>query len=141
MNGSEEVGAMVRERWVVVAEINKVCVSFLVLSTRLNLCFIVLQTLHTLLEAFYEQLSLSTSQQPLKAAATESMLMNTSVMNYTAYNLSRGDAKGMRVGEVSRHVERLLLRLDFNGGLSKLRARGMTAHGTGVDLLAEGGLA
>jgi hypothetical protein len=25
MNGSEEVGAMVRERWVVVAEINKVC--------------------------------------------------------------------------------------------------------------------
>ncbi len=47
--------------------------------------------------------------------------------------------------EVRRHVERLLLRLDFNGLFSKPRARrrGMQgAAGTGEeDILKQGGLA
>jgi len=145
--GSEQVGAMVRERWVVVAEINEVCVwGFLDLIhlTILDFCFHVLQMLHTLLESFYEQLSLSTSQQPFTATTTDaskSIIMNASIANYTTHNLSRG-VKGMDVGggEVRRHVERLLLRLDFNGGFSKPRARRGTVDGAGADILVEGGL-
>lgn len=61
--------------------------------------------------------------------------MNASLANYTTFNISRG-AKGLDggVGEVRRHVERLLLRLDFNSGFSKRREK----EG---DILAEGGLA
>ncbi|KAJ6503386.1 gamma-tubulin ring complex protein [Mycena vitilis] len=111
--GDEEVGAMVRERRGLVAEIN--------------------ETLQELLESFYEQLSLSTSQQAYTATGTDaskSVLMNAS---HTTFNASRG-VKG--VDGVRRHVERLLLRLDFNGAFSKGRRR---KRETGI--LAAGGLA
>ncbi|KAJ7110068.1 gamma-tubulin ring complex protein [Mycena epipterygia] len=114
--GDEEVGAMVKERAGVVAEIN--------------------ETLQELLESFYEQLSLSTSQQPFTATSTDaskSVLMNASLANHTTFNASKG-VKG--VDGVRRHVERLLLRLDFNGAFSKGRRR---KRDTGI--LAEGGLA
>ncbi|KAJ6604795.1 gamma-tubulin ring complex protein [Mycena vulgaris] len=116
--GDEEVGAMVKERQGVVTEIN--------------------ETLQELLESFYEQLSLSTSQQPFTATSTDaskSVLMNASLANHTTFNASKG-VKG--VDGVRRHVERLLLRLDFNGSFSSskgLRRR----RDTGI--LAQGGLA
>ncbi|KAJ7492481.1 gamma-tubulin ring complex protein [Mycena latifolia] len=114
--GDEEVGAMVKERQGVVAEIN--------------------ETLQELLESFYEQLSLSTSQQPFTAASTDaskSVLMNASLANHTTFNASKG-VKG--VDGVRRYVERLLLRLDFNGAFSKGLRRKRNAG-----ILAEGGLA
>ncbi|KAJ7161434.1 gamma-tubulin ring complex protein [Mycena crocata] len=116
--GEEEVGAMVRERQGVVAEIN--------------------ETLQELLESFYEQLSLSTSQQPFTASgadASKSVLMNASIANHTTFNASKLGVKGIDTG-VRRHVERLLLRLDFNGAFSKGRRR---KRETGI--LSEGGLA
>jgi hypothetical protein len=92
--------------------------------------------LQELLESFYEQLSLSTSQQAFTATGTDaskSVLMNASLANHTTFNASKA-VKG--VDGVRRHVERLLLRLDFNGAFSKGRRR---KRETGI--LAEGGLA
>ncbi|KAJ7225384.1 gamma-tubulin ring complex protein [Mycena pura] len=109
---SEEVGAAVKERARMVAEIN--------------------ETLQELLESFYEQLSSSTSQQAFTATGTDaskSVLINASLANYTVMGM-----KGVDSG-VRRHIERLLLRLDFNGAFSKGRRR---KRDTGI--LAEGGL-
>ncbi|KAG2156609.1 Spc98 family-domain-containing protein [Suillus bovinus] len=106
--GDDKVGAMVQERFQVVSEIN--------------------ESLHTLLNLFYEQLSLSTSQQPFMATgdASKSILMNASVANATTLQRTSIRGKGSKgfegEGEVRRHVERLLLRLDFNGAFSKPRA-------------------
>ena len=78
-----------------------------------------------LLNLFYEQLSLSTSQQPFTATGDASK-MNASVANASTLQRTfiRGKgAKGFEgEGEVRRHVERLLLRLDFNGAFSKPKA-------------------
>lgn len=90
-----------------------------------------METLRALLESFYEQLTLSMSQQPFSTTmdASKSGFM----MNQTTQSFSRttrgidGEKDNSR-----RHVERLLLRLDFNGELSKPRK--------GTDILAEGGL-
>jgi len=41
--------------------------------------------------------------------------------------------------EMRRHIERLLLRLDFNGAVSKWRS--VTAQKTTEDILPQGGLA
>ncbi|KAH7930585.1 hypothetical protein BV22DRAFT_1139635 [Leucogyrophana mollusca] len=103
--GDGGVGAMVKERRQIVSEIN--------------------QALHMLLDSFYEQLSLSTSQQPFTAAgdASKSILMNASLANASTFQrtlIRQKGAKGLEGdGEVRRHVERLLLRLDFNGAFSK----------------------
>ncbi|KAG1885517.1 gamma-tubulin ring complex protein [Suillus subluteus] len=117
--GDDKVGAMVQERFQVVSEIN--------------------ESLHKLLNLFYEQLSLSTSQQPFTATgdASKSILMNASVVNATLQRTSiRGKgSKGFEgEGEVRRHVERLLLRLDFNGAFSKPRAGASEWEG-GIDIL------
>jgi gamma-tubulin complex component 4 len=101
------------------------------------------KTLRTLLESFYDQLSLSTSQQPFIAMtdASKSIMFNASVHapsfhHRTAVRPKSG--KGLEGdGEVRRHIERLLLRLDFNGGFS----RGRQKQGRSVDILKEGGLA
>lgn len=61
--------------------------------------------------------------------------MNASLANYTSVNFSRGGAGG--VGEVRRHVERLLLRLDFNSEFSK--RQGSRAK-VGGNILGEGGI-
>ncbi|KAH0591057.1 Gamma-tubulin complex component 4 like protein [Termitomyces sp. J132] len=114
--GDEKVGAMVKERWLIVAEIN--------------------ETLQKALDSFFEQLATSISQQPFTTAAdaSKSVIMNASMANHTALNASRvGKGLDGGLGEVRRHVEHLLLRLDFNGGFSKRReSAGQTA-----DILAD----
>ncbi|KAL0951579.1 hypothetical protein HGRIS_008261 [Hohenbuehelia grisea] len=120
-SGDQEVGGMVRERWSTVREIN--------------------DTLHSLLESFYEQLSLSASHQPYTTTdASKSILMNTSMANLTVNASKLGGPKGLldAAAEVRRHVERLLLRLDFNGSFSQHKSRQTTA---GIGILREGGLA
>jgi len=63
--------------------------------------------------------------------------MNASLANYTSVNFSRG-GRGLEggVGEVRRHVERLLLRLDFNSEFSKRQGSPAKAG----DILGEGGI-
>jgi len=102
--GDDKVGVMVQERLQVVSEINK--------------------SLHALLDSFYEELSLSTSQQPFTATgdASKSILM-TSTGNQTMFQRTFARGKGFEWnGEVRRHVERLLLRLDLNGSFSRRRS-------------------
>ncbi|KAH8099321.1 gamma-tubulin ring complex protein [Cristinia sonorae] len=103
--GGDRVGEMVEERRAIVAEIH--------------------ETLNSLLEAFYEQLSESTTQQPFSATdASKSMLYNMSTASASGFHTFVRPKRGKRLEgdeEVRRHVERLLLRLDFNGEFSKQR--------------------
>lgn len=92
--------------------------------------------------SFYEQLSLSTSPQPIgNSDGSKSVLMNASIANYTTMNMSRV-SKGIDggMGDVRRHIERLLLRLDFNGRFSKPQRKREDAEGE-ANILAQGGLA
>ncbi|KAF9535687.1 Spc98 family-domain-containing protein [Crepidotus variabilis] len=120
-SGQQEVGTMVKERWVIVAEIE--------------------ENLRSLMELFYEQLTQSMSQ-PFSTtvdASKSGFLGGVSMINQTTHTFSK-TAKAIE-GEMDqsrRHVERLLLRLDFNGELS--RPRSSKGKGGG-DILAEGGLA
>lgn len=104
-----------------------------------------LQTLHTLLEAFYEQLSLSTSQQPFTAVndASKSILVNASIASAFSFHhtfVRPKGAKGLEgAGEVRRHIERLLLRLDFNGWFSKAKLK-KDKQSEGENILKQGGL-
>ncbi|KAH9947098.1 gamma-tubulin ring complex protein [Amylocystis lapponica] len=124
--GGDRVGEMVKERQAIVASIN--------------------ETLHTLLGSFYEQLSLSTTQQPLSAAtdASKSMMYNASMANTSGFHTFVRPKRGKRLAgdeEVRRHVERLLLRLDFNGGFSKSNIGGYMQGSNDVeDILKQGGL-
>ncbi|KAI9068692.1 gamma-tubulin ring complex protein [Trametes sanguinea] len=127
---AQKVGDMVAERYAIVGEID--------------------EALQTLLEAFYEQLSLSTTLQPFSATAaadaTKSMLHNTSMANTTGFHTFVRGKRGKRLEgdeEVRRHVERLLLRLDFNGEFSNPRKRRRAAQRTteSEDILKQGGLA
>ncbi|KIJ22052.1 hypothetical protein PAXINDRAFT_174014 [Paxillus involutus ATCC 200175] len=115
--GDDKVGAIVQERLQVVSEINK--------------------SLRILFDSFYEQLSLSTSQQPFIATGdvSKSILMNATMANHTIFQRTFVRGKGFEGdGEVRRHVERLLLRLDFNGSFSTPRA----THRDREDILGEG---
>jgi gamma-tubulin complex component 4 len=98
-----------------------------------------LQSLTSSLDAFYEQLSFSIAQQPFSAAAdaSKSILMNASAANYTAFNISRS-VRGLDggIGEVRRHIERLLLRLDFNQRFSQRRDSGQAEQ----NILSAGGI-
>ncbi|KAI0068083.1 hypothetical protein BV25DRAFT_1875251 [Artomyces pyxidatus] len=122
--GSDDVGKMVKERWAVVSEIN--------------------ETFHSLLESLYEQLTLSTSQPFAgRTDASKSMLLNgtvnASIFAHTHTSIRTKDGKKAdNAEEVRRHVERLLLRLDFNGEFSKPRN---SRSGEGEDILKQGGLA
>jgi gamma-tubulin complex component 4 len=65
-------------------------------------------------------------------------MMNMSTANgsgfYTFIRQKRG--KGMEGdGEVRRHIERLLLRLDFNGDFSTFSTRRRTSAQTGEEIL------
>lgn len=62
-------------------------------------------------------------------------IMNASIANQS---LAQGGLKnvGSTEAETRRHIERLLLRLDFNGGFSTPKS----ALGSGVGILAEGGI-
>jgi len=125
-NGGDRVGEMVKERHVIVADIN--------------------ETLHTLLESFYEQLSLSTTQQPFTAAtdASKSILYSVSIANTTGMHTFIRPKRGGRLEgdeEVRRHVERLLLRLDFNGGFSTPKIRlNVGSNDAPEEILKQGGL-
>ncbi|ETW86986.1 hypothetical protein HETIRDRAFT_42244 [Heterobasidion irregulare TC 32-1] len=119
--GGDKVGEMVKERWKIVADINEV--------------------FHSLTEAFYEQLSLSTSQQSLRTDASKSVLLsntvNTSLFPHLHTSIRMKDGKRFEGdGDVRRHVERLLLRLDFNGKFSKPKMGKEVASG----ILKQGGL-
>ncbi|KAK7686759.1 hypothetical protein QCA50_010359 [Cerrena zonata] len=125
-NDDSRVGEMVEERRTTVAEIN--------------------ESFNTLLESFYEQLTLSTTQQPFTAAtdASKSMVYNMSTTNASGFHTFIRPKRGKRLEgdeEVRRHVERLLLRLDFNGEFSKHRAaRNSRSQEPGEEILKEGGL-
>ena len=93
------------------------------------------------MEAFYEQLSLSTSQQSLRTDASKSVLLsntvNTSLFPHLHTSIQMKDGKRFEGdGDVRRHVERLLLRLDFNGEFSKPKMGKEVASG----ILKQGGL-
>jgi len=123
--GGDRVGELVRERRLIVAEIN--------------------ENLNTLFESFYEQLSLSTTQQPFSAAtdASKSMVYNMTTVNSTGFHTMIRPKRGKRLEgdeEVRRHVERLLLRLDFNGEFSTRRSRRKNQLGESENILVEGGL-
>ena len=102
--------------------------------------------MHSLLVKFYDQLSLSTSQQPFASAndASKSILYNVSMANASSFQhafVRRKGAKGLEGdGEIRRHVERLLLRLDFNEWFSKARTRKGRSATDGGDILRDGGL-
>ncbi|KAG8806129.1 hypothetical protein FRC18_006269 [Serendipita sp. 400] len=127
-DGQGGIGSMVRERWKVVHDVNEALVS--------------------LLETFYEQLSTASSTQ-VQANVTAEMTMNgMSSMMPSAFLLGIQDkANGSMLlrekregeGEVRRHIERLLLRLDFNGALSKWKADIEAAVSGGI--LQDAGLA
>lgn len=62
--------------------------------------------------------------------------MNASSFHHTV--IRQKGAKGLEGdGEVRRHVERLLLRLDFNGGFSKAKAESKVKE---EGILEQGGL-
>ncbi|KAG7099640.1 hypothetical protein E1B28_001466 [Marasmius oreades] len=119
-DGVEDVGVLVRERHGIVADVN--------------------ETLRELLNSFYEQLSKTTFQQPFSSTdASKSIHMNATMANHTMFNISRvGKVVDRDRIDVRRHVERLLLRLDFNGGFTKFRWK--QASSVGQDILAQGGV-
>ncbi|KAI5121320.1 hypothetical protein M0805_003787 [Coniferiporia weirii] len=119
--GSDSVGRLVKERQEAVKEID--------------------QNLKDLLETFYEQL-LSATSQPLSIGdGSKSILMNATAANFSSTLHSSQRMKSKRVerdGETRRHIERLLLRLDFNRMFSRPR---VGSAGEGAGILREGGLA
>lgn len=119
---TERVGGMVLERLNVVSEINHA--SLLIFLSTLFLISQV-QTLHDLLQSFYEQLTLPTSHHPFaaNADASKSVLLNMSAGNMSGFHTFIKRRRGKGDGEVRRHVERLLLRLDFSGEFSRPRKR------------------
>lgn len=89
---------------------------------------------------FYEQL-LALISQPFTIAGDASMRSFLNVTSITMQSFIR--TKGLK-GELTnspeetrRHVERLLLRLDFNGSFSSLRGKKVSNT---QDILKEGGL-
>jgi hypothetical protein len=90
---------------------------------------------------------MGSSQQLLggKTDSSKSIMFNLSVVNGTGFvqhgNRSTRGPHGLNGdGEVRRHIERLLLRLDFNGEFSRGRRRPNLASRMS-DILKEGGLA
>jgi hypothetical protein len=97
-----------------------------------------IQNLQGLLDNFYEQLSLSLSPQASGADASRS-IGNLSMANFTTFNASGVSKDSSRMGDVRRHVERLLLRLDFNGKFSSATLKRNVR--VDANILAQGGLA
>lgn len=72
------------------------------------------------------------------------MLYSMSTANASGFNTFTRAKRGKKLAgdeEVRRHVERLLLRLDFNGEFSTRRVGRRARHGgDGEEILKEGGL-
>ena len=82
------------------------------------------QSLSTLLEAFYEQLT-TTASQPLAAGMTGDASMLTGVSSAAGGHLPRSQLKAdERAGLMFRRLERLAVRLDYNGSFSAPRTGG-----------------
>lgn len=131
------VGEMAQERRVAVLEINQVHnIPSLVIYIHIE----VWQTFQELLDSFYEHLSLSASPQQATAEATKSGIYNTSMANFTTVHMTskvNGNFED-RAGDIRRHIERLTLRLDFNGRFSQ--RQWLKSHGPPEDILIQGGL-
>ncbi|KAG8930373.1 hypothetical protein FRC02_004290 [Tulasnella sp. 418] len=125
------VGEMVKERMVIVQDIN--------------------ETLNDNLTAFYEHLSQTTSLAPnIGVTPDASGILNTSALalglssfRVSTLTKSRRGESDVTEGEARRTVEHLLLRLDFNAALSRPGFRMTTTTGAEGDneILREGGLA
>ena len=140
---SESVGRLVKERQEIVKEIDEARFLLQKITSKF-LSNELLQNIKALLETFYEQLSSSASQPQNITDASKSVLMNASVANFSMSlrGSMRGRAKGMeRDGETRRHIERLLLLLDFNRMFSKPGFGEMIVTGESPNILKEGGLA
>jgi len=112
------------------------------------------QKLNGLLESFYEHLSSSISQpfSLTNDTSARSFIMNTSVTfhSFQHYPKTGGGAGGGtktfgeihdNFGDTRRHIERLLLRLDFSSNFSKpSRTQGEDEIDKG-GILRQGGLA
>ncbi|KIJ45673.1 hypothetical protein M422DRAFT_46712 [Sphaerobolus stellatus SS14] len=117
------VGDMVRERSKIIRNIN--------------------EKLSELLETFYEQLSAMISQPFAYAGdnSARSFIMNTSItfQSFTQPKAAKTEISD-RAGDTRRHIERLLLRLDFSSNFSKPSIKSDEDEGKG-DILRQGGLA
>ncbi|KAH8120084.1 Spc98 family-domain-containing protein [Phellopilus nigrolimitatus] len=121
--GSDSVGRLVKERQEIVKDID--------------------QNIKILLETFYEQLSTTTSQPLNVGDGSKSILMNATVANFSSVllNTSRAKSRVERDGDTRRHIERLLLRLDFNRMFSKPGFGEVLGPAESMGILKEGGLA
>lgn len=112
---THRVGAMVKERWRIVEDMNNVNI-FNTLAETNSVLTARPQTLHAHFDDFCDQLSSSTSTQFGTADASRSMTFTAHLNNMTELNMSKAgksmDAAG--AADARRHVERLLLRFDFN---------------------------
>jgi len=94
------------------------------------------------LDAFYEQLTQSTSQASFggRGDTSRSIFMNSTV-NISLFGHTTSIRKDGKLweseSEARRQIERLLLRLDFNGQFTK-QSRGLS--GSADNILREGGL-
>ncbi|OCB86154.1 hypothetical protein A7U60_g6743 [Sanghuangporus baumii] len=138
---SSSVGSLVKERQKIVKEIDQAGSYFARSVKDSSDVMPHTQNLKSLLEAFYEQLSSTTSQTLTVGDASKTVLMNATVANVSS-SLLRGKRKGLeRDGETRRHIERLLLRLDFNRMFSKPGFGEILPPAETLDILKEGGLA
>jgi gamma-tubulin complex component 4 len=74
---------------------------------------------------------------------SKSAFMNTSMANHTTFSASRlqGGAGDNTLADIRRHVERLMLRLDFNGRFSSNQWKGdIITSESEKNILAQGGL-
>lgn len=137
---SSTVGSLVKERQKVVKEIDQAS-SELFNNDKSLLMMLYFQNLKSLFETFYEQLSSTTSQTLTAGDASKSIWMNATIGNVSS-SMVRGKRKGLeRDGETRRHIERLLLQLDFNRMFSKPGFGEILPSVDTLDILKEGGLA
>jgi hypothetical protein len=84
---------------------------------------LLLQALVSLMETFYEQLSAASSSQ-VQANVSAEITMNMSSVLPSAFNMDRKRREGE--GDVRRHIERLLLRMDRLAEILSVEGRGQT---------------
>lgn len=103
----------------------------------------IFQTLKGHLEAFYENLSSSAMQNVTSNDASKSILLSATNISgsFKMHNSLKARMRSEQIGETRRHVERLLLRLDFNRMFSRRAMSEALPAVESNDILKEGGLA